>query len=261
MIQATYQKKGIRLTHVWFADENEVSELLRHSSGTDLLFFHAVQFRKSAFSFLHSHQESLIKELSDSEEAVWSTYGKHLKSYIKRGQREGSEIRLFRGEQITSELLDICADLYEQMKAAKGIPDAFNRGLAECYVREDALVIAMAYVEGKPVGFNAYIADKNHFRAWLTAFAFREDEFDAQVVSRAHQLLEWETMRYCCRNGVTFYDFGGIASFEEPNGIDKFKMTFAKEGRHVAYDNFLVGVSLIGKAAIAGYKLLTRVRG
>lgn len=260
MIQATYQKKSIRLTHVWFAGEDEVTRLLQSPPKTDILFFHAVRYRESAFSFLKAHQESLIKTIPDSEDAVWATYGKHLKSYIKRGQREGSQIRIYRAGQITGELLNTCADLYEQMKAAKGIPDTFNRGLAECYVREDALVIVMAYVEDKPVGFNAYIADDSHFRAWLTAFAFREEEFDAQVVSRAHQLLEWETMRYCCQSGITSYDFGGISSFEAPNGIDKFKMTFAKEGQRVAYDNYLVGVSLFGKAAVIGYKLMNKFR-
>ena len=260
MVLTTYKKKGIRLTHVWFADENEVSELLLHTPKTDILFFHAVKYRKSAFSFHHSHQESLIKEISDSEEAIWSSYGKHLKSYIKRGQREGAEIQILRAEQITGEVLDICGNLYEQMKASKGMPDAFNRGLAECYCRADALIIVMAYVNSVPVGFNAYIADDTHFRAWLTAFAFREEEFDAQAVSRAHQLLEWETMRWCSQNGITSYDFGGIASFENPNGIDKFKMTFAKEGQRVTYDNYLVGVSPIGKAAVLGYKLLKKFR-
>ena len=63
-------------------------------------------------------------------------------------------------------------------------------------------------------------------------------------------------MRYCFQNGITSNDFGGIASFEEPNGIDRFKMTFAKEGQRITYDNFLAGVSPVGKMAILGYTLL-----
>jgi len=205
-------------------------------------------------------QYSLIKHISDSEDEIWNTYGKHLKAYIKRSQREGSFVRIFKGNEIGAELFDQCAALYEQMKKAKGIPDVFNRKLAEGYANDNALVISIAYVNNCPVGFTAFIADETHFRAWLTAFAFREEEFDTQAVSRAHQLLEWETMRYCCQNGITSYDFGGIYSFEDPNGIDKFKINLAKEGERVTYDNYLVGVSPLGKMAVLGYKLLRKIR-
>lgn len=261
MVLTTYKKKGIRLSHVWFADQNDVLQLISSHPKTDLLYVHGTDYILSTFSYNVFRQNSLIKHFNGSEDDVWTTYGKHLKAYIKRSIREESVVRIFRGSEIAPELMDMCAALYEQMKAAKGIPDDFNRSLAEKYAQQNALVISMAYVNQTPVGFNAYIADNMHFRTWLTAFAFREEEFDAQVVSRAHQLLEWETMRYCCQNGITSYDFGGLVSFENPNGIDKFKMTFAKEGERVTYDNFLVGISVVGKAAVIGYKLLKKVRG
>lgn len=43
-----------------------------------------------------------------------------------------------------------------------------------------------------------------------------------------------------------------------PNGIDNFKVAFAKEGEQGTYDNYLVGVSLVGKAVIIGYKFLKK---
>lgn len=260
MVQVTYKKKGIRLTHIWFANADELQRLTKGKSHTDILFVHAGKYSHSSNSVMISKQDSLIKDLNCSEEDIWNSYGKHLKAYIKRSQREETVIRIFRGEEINAGLLDVCGDLYEQMKASKGIPDTFNRSLAEQYIKKDALVICVAYVNEIPVGFNAYIADDTHFRTWLTAFAFCEEECDAQVVSRAHQLLEWETMRYCCQNGITSYDFGGVANFEEPNGIDKFKMNFAKEGQRISYDNYLVGISLLGKVVIRGYKLIKKAR-
>lgn len=45
-------------------------------------------------------------------------------------------------------------------------------------------------------------------------------------------------MRYCYQHGITSYDFGYIESFDNPNGIDKFKINFAKEGERVTYDNY-----------------------
>lgn len=260
MVLTTYRKKGIRLTHVWFASEDELQRLVKGRAGTDVFFVHGAKYIDCPTSIMVFEQPSLIKHIPENEAAVWETYGKHLKAYIKRSIREETEVRVFCARDISSDLLDICAKLYEQMKAAKGMDDTFNRRLAESYAKQDALVIAMAYVKQRPVGFSAYIADDAHFRAWLTAFAFREEEFDAQVVSRAHQLLEWETMRYCCRSGITSYDFGGIVSFDNPNGIDKFKLNFAKEGERVTYDNFLLGSSLLGKAGIVAYKFYKKVK-
>jgi hypothetical protein len=260
MVLTTYKKKGIRLTHVWFATAKELQELAKGRAGSDVFFIHGAKYIDGPFSTMVFEQPSLIKHITDEEADVWGTYGKHLKAYIKRSIREESTVQIFRGNDISPELLDTCAELYEQMKAAKGMVDTFNRLLAESYTKQDALVISMDYVNNKPVGFNAYIADDSHFRTWLTAFAFREEEFDAQVVSRAHQLLEWETMRYCCQKGIVSYDFGGIESFDNPNGIDQFKINFAKEGDRVTYDNFLLGSSLLGKAGIVAYKLYKKVK-
>lgn len=122
-------------------------------------------------------------------------------------------------------------------------------GIGVVFRAAGKLLVSQACVGNTVVGFKASIVDERHLRGWVSAFAFR-----------AHQLLEWETMRCCCQKGITSYDFGGIESFDNPNGIDKFKMTFAKEGERVTYDNFLLGSSLLGKAGIAAYKLYKKVR-
>ena len=265
MVFALYNKHALRLGHVWFATDENISALLsKKHTKADLLFIHGVNssfIEENCTCIKLSSQFSLIKHLNDNKEELWNSFGKHLKSYIKRSQRENATVRFFENSEIDGDLLKTCAKLYEQMKAAKGIPSTFNYTLTKCYAHQNAIVIALAYVDHVPVGFSAYILDDTHSRAWLTAFAFREDEFDSQAVSRAHQLLEWETMCYCCDRGIKSYDFGGIDNFDNPNGIDKFKMSFAKEGACVTYDNYLVGVSPIGKAAIAGYNILKKLRG
>lgn len=80
-------------------------------------------------------QLSFIKHLPENEAEVRETYGKHLKAYIKRSIREESKVRIFRAAEITAELLDICVERYEQMKAAKGMEDTFNRQLAASYAK------------------------------------------------------------------------------------------------------------------------------
>ena len=259
MVTVTYQKKGIHLTHVWFSDDQELAAL-RTGRGTDLLFVHGSAYAEQPHSILLSSQHSLIKPLSDDPESVFQSFGKHLRKFIQRSISEGTVVRLLSGTDITDEVLETCLRLYNKMKEDKGLGGTFNTALAKQYAAAGNLLVSQACIGDTVIGFKASIVDERHLRGWVSAFAFRAGEFDAQVVSRAHQLLEWETMRYCCRSGITSYDFGGIDSFECPNGIDKFKMTFAKEGQKITYDNYLVGVSLLGKAGIAAYKLYKTVK-
>lgn len=262
MIIATYKKFGIRLGHVWFATQEElVTNSKMKKAKADLVCVHGVYLSPSCVQAVKlGAQHSLIKQLFRDPDMVYQTFGKHLRKFIQRSISEGTSVQIYAGTEITDDILASCLRLYNKMKEDKGLPGTFNTALAKEYAASGNLIISQAYIGDVVVGFKAAIVDCQHLRGWVSAFAFREEELDAQVVSRAHQLLEWETMRYCCQNGITSYDFGGISSFEEPNGIDKFKMTFAKEGERVTYDNYLVGVSLLGKTAVFGYKLLQKIR-
>lgn len=260
MVLTTYRKKGIRLSHVWFATEEELASLVQSQKGkTDLVYAHGLQVPCGGWRAVSS-QNTLIKMLDSDESVIYQTFGKHLRKFIQRSISEGTVIRLLSGTEITDEVLDTCLRLYNKMKKDKGLSGTFNTALAKKYAAAGNLIISQACVGATVIGFKSSVIDDRHLRGWVSAFAFREEKFDTQVVSRAHQLLEWETMRWCCRNGITSYDFGGIASFDDPNGIDKFKMTFAKEGQRATYDNYLVGISPLGKAAVLGYWLLKEIR-
>lgn len=267
MVCTTYKKHGLSLCHIWFATKEEILLKIQNSEITaDLVFAHGVHEKgmcdrgRKVYALCLSTQHSLIKILVNDSDAIYQTFGKHLRKFIQRSIAEGTTIRLASGREINDEVLNTCLRLYNKMKEDKGVPGEFNTTLARKYATEGNLLVSLARVNDAIVGFKASIVDDQNLRGWVSAFSFREEEFDAQVVSRAHQLLEWETMRYCCQHGITSYDFGGITSFENPNGIDKFKMNFAKEGQLISYDNYLVGVSLLGKLAVLGYTILKKLR-
>ena len=51
------------------------------------------------------------------------------------------------------------------------------------------------------------------------------------AIGRANKYLHWNDWLLLKKMGIVEYDWGGIASYDNPNGIDKFKMSFGGEYR------------------------------
>ena len=58
-------------------------------------------------------------------------------------------------------------------------------------------------------------------------------------------------------HGYVLYDWGNISSSTNPNGIDKFKMSFG--GEVVTVYNSFVGNTLLGKILVVLYKILNKI--
>jgi hypothetical protein len=209
---------------------------------------------------LYTQQHTLLKDLSPSEDEIFQSFGKHLRQYIKKSKSEQKiSIEIYDAEQLkkTPSILFECKNLYEKMFKDKGMSEVFNDKLANIYINQQALCIAMAFDNRTAIGFSAVIYKEINARLWLAAFDFRNVDFDSQVLSRAHQRLDWELLRWCKNEGITQFDFGGVNSFDEPNGIAQFKMKFEDKNR-VTYNNYLVPNSFLGKIAL---KIFMRKRG
>lgn len=254
MLTVTYRKHGIKLSHVWFASEEEIfSGAYKEGSG-NLIFLHGTMTAPHGGK-LYSTQHTLIKDLTPSEDELFASLGKHLRQYIKRSKNDAHIANSFYDPGMIREspvVIDICGRLYDKMFADKGSLQHFNVDLANRYALANALYIGISFFGEKPVGFSAIVADENNARLWTSAFDFRNGEMDAQVLSRAHQRLDWEILLWCKRLGIRRFDFGCVNSFDNPNGIAQFKMKFEQNNR-TTYDNYLIPNSVIGKIALAFY--------
>jgi len=266
MVFATYIKYGIKLTHVWFAectsDLNRVCALCNaQTTKTDIIFAHGCKFISLNTWYEIEKQNSLIKDLKCNEDDLFLSLGKHIRSYIKRAEREGITVEIIDSKEIVQNpiILNVCQQLYEKMFHDKGYPQQFNLSLAKEYATENILIIGFAKYRGRIIGFDAIIHDAQNARLWLAAFDFRGDNINSQIFSRGHQLLDWKLIVYCHRIGISLFDFGGISSFDKPNGIDQFKMQFEKNNK-VAYSNFLIPCSMKGKMLLFLYRMKKLVK-
>ncbi len=246
MVICTYKKGPLKIEHRWFCES-----LADLKSNADIIYIHGVGEKNNYKGASSGLQKTVIKDLSLPEEELFLTLGKHLRQYIKRSMKEDVSIQIFDSHAFLADrgALDEIARLYEKMYADKEMNVKFNRALAIEYARAGALCIAVARIGEALVGFDAVIHDDKHARLWLAAFDFRNEAEDSQKLSRAHQRMDWELLVWCKNRGMVDFDFGGIASFDTPNGIDAFKMKFESNNK-VEYYNIIKPNSIIGHIAM-----------
>ena len=108
-------------------------------------------------------------------------------------------------------------------------------------------MLTLTYVsdEEEILAYHVYVGDEKTTRLLYSCSTFREDDSKKALIGRANKFLHWEDIKYFKNNKYEKYDLGGISSFDNPNGIDKFKMNF--NGEKITYYNIITGNDLLGK--------------
>ena len=243
------QSKGKLFTsnHVWFETADEFIKSKKQKETADNLFIHANPVAVSKvgrYSCTMKKQETLISDLSIPEEELWTKMTKTVRNEINRSKRENVGVKIYRAKQITEMLLDSFGKMYHEMYAEKGIEGAeLNKNELKAYASNDALLITVAEIGNVPVVYHSYIFDSEHSRFLQSCSEFRHvDNSMRNAIGRANKYLHWNDWMLLKEMGIKEYDWGGIASHQEPNGIDRFKMSFG--GIYREYYNLYAACSL-----------------
>ena len=122
MLKITYRTHGIRLTHVWFANEAQIENREYCKRTGDIVFLHGVN-TSSRGGKLYTQQKTVIKDLNLSKDELFLTLGKHLRQYIKRSKKEDVVIiRILDSEYLksNSEIISDIGKIYESSVAWVG---------------------------------------------------------------------------------------------------------------------------------------------
>ena len=257
MVQITYRKKGISITQVWYSAEAERVK-------TDIYFYHGVLKEDNGTGFpvkkrekgsLYSPFHTLISYLDKTEEELLELINKNVRYQIRKSFREQVECKVFSSKElkVSGEVITQLAAVYESMYRSKGQNALFNRKQFEAYMEKDAIVVTAIYKETVPLVFHSYIVDEKQVRLLHTVSEFRSSELDPNFIGRANKRLHWDDMCLFKKQGKEIYDWGGVSSIENPNGIDAFKFKFG--GEPFTYFNVYEGKSLLGKLAVRFMKI------
>lgn len=155
MIETISRKAFISINNIWFVGQSyDVS-----SAKGQIQFVHGVKENNSVLGtpVREMEQKTLITDLLEDELVLWQCISKTYRNEIKRCERENRTILYMTSEEIISHpnLIDEFEKTYNDMFAAKGMKDRFNRKLFCAYARNNALVMSIAYKDNDPVVFHS----------------------------------------------------------------------------------------------------------
>lgn len=200
-------------------------------------------------------QLSLILNLTNSDEELFNSIRKNVKYEINRCYKENVMCTVLTPTELINnneELLQF-EKMYNKMYKEKNLSTRLDMNLVKRYLDNNLLCLTKSYLEGKTLSYHAYLNDTKTTRLLYSCSDFRGDKEESALIARANKFLHWEDIKYFKSLGISVYDFGGIHSFDNPNGIDKFKMAFG--GDRIEYYNITLGNNLKGKLFLLAVRL------
>lgn len=252
MLLLQKKKHGIQFYTVWFAKEpvkkNGIIAYREYMGET---------FTQSVTGF-----DTLISDLTETEEEIKLHFSKNCRYYVNRAARENIDVKMFSGKAISDEQIAEFLDFFEEFWISKGVSleekDKLRQEL-QTYRNEDALGITEAYVNGEKVVYHTHILEGDTVRLLHSASLYRLQEEDANiknVIGIANRSLHYEEMKYYKALGKKVYDWGGAGMEEDVVHITEFKKSFG--GTPVTYYDFEQVNGLMAKLFKLAVKVLRK---
>lgn len=249
MVTCKYQKRGISLNHIWFAQKVEDIE----KKDAVISYIHGVSQRPIKERGLIKQEYSLITDLKETEEVLNHNIKKNFRYEIRRAAKENVTVRVITAEEMEQEeeLLQIFVKTYNQMYVDKGMNCTFNLPLVKAYMKNHMIIFTVAYYKLEPLVFHSYIVGECQCRFFYSTSPFRTEKELASMIGRMNKFLHWQDILWFKKNNYEIYDWGGITDPEKQNGIDNFKFGFG--GELVSNYSVICGKNFLINALISIY--------
>lgn len=222
MVTVSRSKCGIRVYDVWYAQEKwKRPGIVTYYESKKPLGSNVREFG------------TLVSNLQETEDALLTHLTKNCRYEANRAAREGVEIDIHVGTEVSEQLVEEFCDYFVQFWASKGYGQVdINRMKRDLsgYREQNALAITKASLHGKVLVYHTHIVDSQYVRLLHSASHFRNDtEIPRALVGMANRYLHKEELLYFKNRGNLFYDWGGAGETEDVKSITEFKKSFGGE--------------------------------
>lgn len=204
-------------------------------------------------------QRTLVSDLKETENVLFSKIQPRMRSAIRKADKENIKYRYFNYDKIDDDVIQKISNVYCKMYKSKGMDVDSPEMSIRDRIDAKAILITEAYVSDISLVYHAYVYDEKHTRLLYSCSDFRNEQDIEILIGLANKSLHWHDMKMFKEQGVEMYDWGGVNSFDEPNGIDVFKMKFGAD-RKIFY-NIIQNKTLLAKLLNGKlYQLVKKIR-
>lgn len=174
-----------------------------------------------------------VTDLTNTEETIRRNYSKDVRYEVRRASRESICYVMrdtLNGEK-DRELIEDVISKYYSFCDQIGMPNLkYNLDITEFYKMTslNAIAISRAEFENGWI-YHVYQIDGESALLWFSFSDYRKENANKSLSGWANRGLHDYDMMYFKSHGYSRYDWGNIASEDNPNQIDKFKMEFGGE--------------------------------
>jgi len=250
MFRSRDKIKFLSLERVWFANTEVKSD-------ADMIRYMRRKYPLQGFSVVNEIAETVFSDIQVETETLLSKCTKTVKYEVNKCAKESVAIHFYNAKdllhspEITNEFelayIDFAKDLED-----KSVLAAYSRHKIENMIDSDCILISKAEKESIAI-YHVYAWGNDAACLLYSVSNFRNDSSLRNLAGRMNKLLHIRDIEWFRQNGVRIYDWGNISSSTNPNGIDKFKLSFG--GEIVTVYNILIGNSILGKIFSLIYKL------
>lgn len=201
---------------------------------------------------LRQEQYTVVNNLLQTEEELYSKISKTLRYEIRRGQKEQTDCVIYQDDLKLSDLNEF-EKIYNEMFKSKKLRNRFNKQLVKEGLKKKNIVISKATNpdNSKCIVYHAYLVDGNSTLLMYSAstLATLKQKQDINMIGWMNKYLHWYDMKWFKSQGYSKYDWGGIGDINNLNGIARFKLCYG--GEMVTHYNYLKSISYKGKLYVA----------
>jgi lipid II:glycine glycyltransferase (peptidoglycan interpeptide bridge formation enzyme) len=171
--------------------------------------------------YRHLDYLNYVLDTTQPVETIWKRVHDSAKTYVRKCERRGYEMRRLGGP----ECVDVLYDFLRLTYGRAGVPLA-DRSLFEAAYRilkpRNMIEFVVVYDGDKPVAADTMLLFNKQVFAWYGG------SLRVTGLSPA-AFMQWREIAWSCENGVERYDFGGAGWPNVPYGVRDFKAAFGGE--------------------------------